>query len=105
MFYLEAYPNTISWHIILERELLINGGIVCALLAFVGLVLAKCYDRRWLALYALGVTVAAMTGYLNFFISGMYISTPYLNILQSYIFSRLLRIGVVGFIGTGVALC
>ena len=77
-FYHETYPD-IPWQIIFHRELTINGGIACALLAFAGLVLAKCYDRRWLALYTLALTVAVLCS--------------------------LLPIGAVGLIGTGVALC
>lgn len=103
--YMEKYPDSISWHIILERELLINGGIVCALLAFAGLVLAKCYDRRWLALYTLGVTTAAMTCFVLFNLVSMDISVPGPDVFQAYIFTRLLPIGAVGLIGTGVALC
>lgn len=104
--YMEQYPNTISWHIILARELLIEGGVACALLAFAGLVLAKCYDRRWLALYALGVTVAAMTGFVLFIMTGIDLSSiPGPNAFQPYVFARLLPVGAIGLIGTGVALC
>ena len=54
--YAEVYPLVIPWQVILQRELIINGGVVCALIALAGLILAKCYDRRWLALYTLAVT-------------------------------------------------
>ena len=103
--YMEKYPNSISWHIGLARELLINGGIVCALLALVGLMLAKCYDRRWLALYTLGVTAAAMTGFVLLNLTGMDISVPGPDVFQAYIFARVLPVGAVGLLGTGVALC
>lgn len=103
--YMEKYPDTISWHIILTRELLIEGGIACALLAFVGLVLAKCYDRRWLALYTLGVTTAAMTCFVLFNLVSMDISAADPDVFQAYIFARILPIGAIGLIGTGVALC
>lgn len=104
--YMEKYSNTISWHIILLRELLIEGGMACALIAFAGLVLAKCYDRRWLALYALAVTVAAVTGFILFNMRAFDISAvggP--DVFQSYVFVRLLPIEAAGLIGTGVALC
>ena len=104
--YMEIYPDTISWHIVLVRELLIEGGIACALLAFAGLVLAKCYDRRWLALYALGVATAAMTGFVLFNLKGMDISSAgRLDTFQAYIFARILPVWAAGLLGTGVALC
>lgn len=86
-------------------DLLMYGGTMCALAAFAGLVLAKCYDRRWLALYVLGVTVAALCGFVTFHLKGMYIDYPTADMLQSYLFARLLPIGAAGLIGTGVALC
>ena len=104
-YYAEIYPHTIPWYVLLQRELLIEGGIACALLAFAGLVLAKCYDRRWLALYALGVTTAAMTCFVLFILKGMDISAPGPDVFQAYIFARLLPIGAAGLLGTGVALC
>ena len=104
-YYAEIYPHTIPWYVLLQRELLIEGGIACALLAFAGLVLAKCYDRRWLALYALGVTTAAMTCFVMFNLKSMDISAPGPDVFQAYIFTRLLPIGAVGLLGTGVALC
>lgn len=104
-FYAQTYPNRIPLHIVLQRELLIEGGAACALIALVGLVLAKCYDRRWLALYTLALTAAAMCGFLEFNMLRMDLSFAILNSIQAYLFTRLIPIGAVGLIGTGVALC
>ena len=89
----------------MQRELLVEGGITCALAAFAGLVLAKCYDRRWLALYVLGVTVAAMMGFVTFQLKSMDVSSGATDMLRSYLFARLIPIGAAGLVGTGVALC
>lgn len=103
--YAEIYPHTIPWYIILQRELMINGGMVCALIALAGLILAKCYDRRWLALYTLAVTVAALCCFIAFFCRSIDLSYAMLSSPQSYLFARLIPIGAAGLIGTGVALC
>lgn len=107
--FLEHYagmsPHIIPWQVILQQELVINGGMVCALLALIGLVLAKCYDRRWLALYTLAVTVAALCGFIIFFCKSMDLSATIRGSAQSYLFARLIPIGAAGLIGTGVALC
>lgn len=80
-------------------------GTLSALAALAGLVLAKCYDRRWLALYILGVTVAAMIGFVIFNFKGLNLDYPTADVIQSYLFARLIPIGAAGLIGTGVALC
>lgn len=80
-------------------------GTLSALAAFAGLVLAKCYDRRWLALYILGVTVAAMIGFVTFNFKGINLDYPTADMIRSYLFARLIPIGAAGLIGTGVALC
>lgn len=103
--YAEVYPLVIPWQVILQRELMINGGVVCALIAFAGLILAKCYDRRWLALYTLALTVAVMCCFIAFFCRGMDLSYAMRSSPQTYLFARLIPIGAVDLIGTGVALC
>lgn len=80
-------------------------GTFSALAALAGLVLAKCYDRRWLALYILGVTAAAMIGFVTFNFKGINLDYPTADMLRSYLFTRLIPIGAAGLIGTGVALC
>lgn len=80
-------------------------GTLSALAALGGLVLAKCYDRRWLALYILGVTAAAMIGFVTFNFKGLNLDYPTADMLRSYLFARLIPIGAAGLIGTGVALC
>lgn len=104
-YYSETYPHIIPWQIILQRELVINGGMVCALLAFIGLVLAKRYDRRWLALYVLAVTVAALCGFIMLLMHSIDLNYAMTNSIQTYLFIRLIPIGAIGLIGTGVALC
>jgi len=80
-------------------------GVLSALAALVGLVLARCQDRRWLALYILGLTVAAMIGFVTFNMKRMDLSMPDVYELRTYLFLHLLPVGAVGLIGTGVALC
>lgn len=104
-FYSETYPHVIPWQIILQRELVTEGGWVYALIALAGLVLAKCYDRRWLALYVLSVTVAALCGFILLHMHRMDMSYAISSSIQAYLFARLIPIGAVGLIGTGVALC
>ena len=103
--YAEIYPHTIPWNIILQRELIINGGMVCALIALAGLILAKCYDRRWLALYTLAATVAALCCFIAFFCRSIDLSCAMRSSPQTYLFTRLIPVGAAGLIGSGVALC
>jgi len=94
-----------AWQVVLFRELVINGGTFCPVIALVGLVLARCRDRRWLALYTLALTVAALciieelwTHHIGIFDAGMID-------VRLYVFPRLVPVGLAGLIGTGVALC
>ena len=80
-------------------------GTCSALAALAGLVLAKCYDRRWLALYTLGLTVAVMIAFVTFIMKSMDLSIPDPYEFQPYVFTRLLPLGASGLLGTGVALC
>lgn len=80
-------------------------GTLSALAALAGLVLAKCHDRRWLALYTLGLTVAVMIAFATFVIRWMDLSMSSPYEVQPYLFARLLPLGAIGLIGTGVALC
>ena len=87
------------------RELLVNGSLAFAVIAFVALLLSKCSDRRWLALYLLCLTLAAMFGFVELNLVRMDLSVPGPEVMQSYLFSRILPLGIVGLIGTGGALC
>ncbi len=89
-------------HLWLTAEM--YAGVICALTALAGLVLAKCYDRRWLALYILGVTVAAMLGFIIFHLKYMNLDYSGAEML-SELTARLIPIGALGLLGTGVALC
>lgn len=97
------------WRMVQQVHLVLTAmmyvGTFSALAAFAGLVLAKCYDRRWLAVYILGVTVAAMIGFVTFNFKGINLDYPTADVIQSYLFARLIPIGAAGLIGTGVALC
>ncbi len=97
------------WRMVQQVHLVITAmmyvGTLSALAAFAGLVLAKCYDRRWLALYILGVTAAAMIGFVTFNFKGINLDYPTADVIQSYLFARLIPIGAAGLLGTGVALC
>lgn len=98
-----------GWKLIQQVHLVVTAmmyvGTLSALAAFAGLVLAKCYDRRWLALYILGVTAAAMIGFVTFNFKSLNLDYPTADVIQSYLFTRLIPIGAAGLIGTGVALC
>lgn len=100
----DNYP-TVSWPIILLRELLLVGGCGCALIALFGLILAKRYDRRWLALYTLALTVSVLCSFVLFNLHCMDLEITVRETVQTYLFVRLIPIGAVGLIGTGMALC
>ena len=109
---LPIYTEHIDYQIYYEsmltvccRVLVIYGGILWSLAAFAGLVLAKCYDRRWLALYALGLTIAATFGFVELNMLCMDLTYPGAEAMRAYLFIRILPIDAVGLIGTGVALC
>ena len=107
VMYEQASDN--AWHLRQQVYLVVTAmmyvGTLSALAAFAGLVLAKCYDRRWLALYILDVTAAAMIGFVTFNFKGINLDYPTADMLRSYLFARLIPIGAAGLIGTGVALC
>jgi hypothetical protein len=85
-------------------DLLMYCGAFCALGAFAGLVLAKCYDRRWLSVYALGLTVAVLCAIVTFWLRSMSLDWG-ADELRDYFFPRMVLVGTAGLIGTGVALC
>ena len=103
--FVEARPGAIPWQVILLRELLINGGVALAVIALAALLLSKCCDCRWLALYLLCLTLAAMFGFVELNLVRMDLSVPSPEVMQSYLFSQILPLGIVGLIGTGGALC
>ena len=80
-------------------------GVLMAFAGVTGLVLAKCRDRRWLALYILCLTVGAILGFIIFVIHAMDMTFGAPELVRTYVFSHILPVGAVGFIGTGVALC
>lgn len=105
MNYETLMGTSLAWQITLYRELLIDGGTVCPFIALAGLILAKCYDRRWLALYTLALTAAALCLLVELHLLSMDVSILDLYEIRPFLFARLLPIGAAGLIGTGVALC
>lgn len=80
-------------------------GVFSALAALAGLVLARCRDRRWLALYTLGLTASTMIGFVTLTLVSLFRPVLDTEAFRTYLFARLLPIGAIGLIGTGVALC
>lgn len=103
--YVGMYLREIPWQIIIQRELLIDGGTVCSIIALAGLVLARVRDRRWLALYTLALTAAALCIMVEFWVHNMDLTYAIMNNLQAYVFALVIPVGAVGLIGTGVSLC
>lgn len=98
-----------AWHLRQQVYLVVTAmmyaGVLSALAGLAGLVLAKCRDRRWLALYILCLTLAAMIGFVTFNFKGTNLDYLTADVFRSYLFARLIPIGAAGLIGTGVALC
>ena len=80
-------------------------GTFSSLAALAGLVLARCRDRRWLALYTLGLTVSTMIGFVTLTLVSLFRPLLDPEAFRTYLFARLLPIGAIGLIGTGAALC
>ena len=75
-------------------------GIVGAACGVLGLVRARISDRRWSALYILGLTVLVVCVMIHAFLGSLVIIdlwTPYAV--------KWCVLGAVGFVGTGVSLC
>ena len=100
----EPYGGPLTRQAWLLGDLLMYGGCACTLIAFAGLVLAKLCDRRWLAVYALALTVAALCTIVTFWLRSMSLDWG-ADELRSYFFPRMVLVGIAGLIGTGVALC
>lgn len=92
-------------HVYWLVTVMMYAGVLIALAGLTGLVQARCWDRRWLALYILCLTLGAMLGFVTFVMHAMDLSFGAPEIMRAYIFARIIPIGVVGLIGTGVALC
>lgn len=93
-------------HVYWLVTVMMYAGVLIALAGLTGLIQAKCRDRRWLALYILCLTVGAMLGIITFQMRRMDIELfETMESFRAYLFLRLLPIGAVGLIGTGVALC
>jgi len=103
--YEQIVGTSLYWRIILYRELIIDGGTFCPMIALAGLILARCRDRRWLALYTLALTVAALCIIIGFWTRALDISSAAMDDARVYLFPKLIPAGIVGLLGTGVALC
>ena len=97
--------HRVPWQIKLLRELMMEGGVAYTLAALAGLVLARCYDRRWLALYSLALTAATLCVFVVFSLNSIDLTYAQAFEMQTYLFTRIIPIGAVGLVGTGVALC
>lgn len=89
----EWYGMTAHWTLSLA-------GIVGAACGVLGLVRARISDRRWSALYILGLTVLVVCVMIHAFLGSLVITdlwTPYVV--------KWGVLGAVGFVGTGVSLC
>jgi len=106
LIYKKGVGSALYQQFILYRELIIDGGTFCPVIALIGLVLARCRDRRWLALYALALTAAALCVMTGFWERSLAITAPSMvDARRFYLFSKLIPVGIAGLIGTGVALC
>ena len=77
-------------------DLLMFGGAGSALAALAGLVLARCRDRRWLALYILCLTVGAILGFIIFVIHAMDMTFGAPELMRTYVFSHILPVAEAG---------
>ena len=87
-------------------ELVIDVGFIAPLAGVAGLLLARCYDRRWIALFVLGLAVSVlclMCQELIFSVNPLCGPGERAEI-RVYLFRWLVPVGAVGLIGTGVAL-
>lgn len=102
----EMYAGTSAYRqVILYRELIIDGGTLCPVIAFAGLVLARLRDRRWLALYTLALTAAALCVVLEFWMRGLDLTWVAVEDIRAHLAPWLVPVGIAGLLGTGVALC
>lgn len=103
--YEQLVGTSLARQIVLHRELVIDGGTICPFIALAGLVLAKCYDRRWLGLYTLALTAAALCVVLECWMRGMDLGWGAIEDIRVILFPQLIPVGLAGLLGTGVALC
>ena len=101
----ELFPGPVARQAWMLQYVLRYGGCACTLIALAGLVLAKLFDRRWLALYTLALTMTALCVILIFWTRSMSLPWYGVNELQFYYFPRMVLVGIAGLVGTGVALC
>lgn len=98
--FLDAYP----WSVRILRLFLVLGGPLCGGLGVWGLVRARTRDRRWLAVYLLGVTAAGLCAEVLALFSGMSMEITASDWWVSYA-RVLLDVTAAGLLGTGWALC
>ena len=83
-------------------------GLLSAALGLIGLVRARLEDRRWRALYVLGLTLAAVSVFTVAQLGNMSIDVAPEGLRywwMRYMVNPILITGAVGLAGTGVALC
>ena len=80
--------------------------LLAGLLGLAGLVLTRVEDRRWRAVYVLGLTVLAVTSILLAVMGSMDVSAPVtIEGLWRYCMVRMVPTALVGLGATGAALC
>lgn len=79
-------------------------GALAALLGVLGLVRARLGDRRWRALYTLGLTAAAVSLFILSFLRSMSLDSTVPGWWLPY-FWRSIALAAAGLAGTGVSLC
>lgn len=90
--------------VVIIGEGLNYGGFVMALIGVFGLVRARTDDRRWLAVYALGMTASAMCVAIFAVLTSMSLDPSEIG-WQIPIIRYYVAISVIGLVGTGVSLC
>ena len=88
----------------LYRLALESIALLAAAAGLLGLLLARLKDRRWIALYVLGLAVVLLAFLLYGLMTSMSLDTAADNWQIPYVV-RMAQAGVLGLIGMGVALC
>ncbi len=95
----EGFASAAKWAI--------DVGILSALAGAAGLILARCFGRRWMALYVLGMTIAVLCimSQETLLMTDPWLTAAEMASVRGYLFRWAGLTGLAGLIGTGVALC
>ena len=88
-------------------EWAIDVGILSALAGAAGLILARCFGRRWMALYVLGMTIAVLCimSQETLLRTDPWLTAAEMASVRGCLFRWAGLTELAGLIGTGVALC